>query len=290
MNSLEKLEIPNSICWNITRKCNDICKFCYRDTLSEDLNFESNKKILDNIIDSGVKKITFAGGEPLMYDHILDLIKYAKENKMITSLTTNSILLSEELLCQLEEYLDCITLSLDANSSELQVMMTRNKNHFNNVIHVLDLIKHNNLSMKVKINTIVSKINKEEVKNMVELIEYYNIYRWKLFQFVPLRGFAYENKEKFYITDEEFYNIQSEILKNENLTKNKIITFSDRNSIESSYFVIFPNGDVKISTDLSDKIVGNLMKDSIADIWKNKFYEKNLHIERTKQAIEVLDN
>lgn len=288
MNKLEKLEVPNSICWNITNKCNDNCKFCYRDTLSEDLDFKSNKKILDNIISSGVKKVTFAGGEPLMYKNTLDLIKYAKENGIITSLTTNNILLSEQLLYKLEKYLDCITLSLDANSSELQTMMTRNKNHFNNVIHILEFIRRNNLSMKVKINTVVSKINKAEVKNMIELVEYYNIYRWKLFQFVPLRGSAYKNKDKFYITDEEFFTVKDEILKKQDFNDKKIITFSDRNSIESSYFVIFPNGDVKISTDLTDKIIGNLIEDSIADIWENKCYEKQSHMERTSKAINLL--
>lgn len=288
MNKLEKLEVPNSICWNITNKCNDNCKFCYRDTLSEDLDFKSNKKILDNIISSGVKKVTFAGGEPLMYAHTLDLIKYAKENGIITSLTTNNILLSEQLLYKLEKYLDCITLSLDANSSELQTMMTRNKNHFNNVIHILEFIRQNNLSIKVKINTVVSKINKAEVKNMIELVEHYNIYRWKLFQFVPLRGAAYKNKDKFYITDEEFFTVKDEILKKQDFNDKKVITFSDRNSIESSYFVIFPNGDVKISTDLSDKIIGNLIEDSISDIWENKYYEKKSHMERTSKAINLL--
>ena len=71
----------------------------------------------------------------------------------------------------------------------------------------------------------------------------------------------------------------------EDITKNKIITFTDRNSLESSYFVIFPNGDVRISTDLKDTLVGNLIKDDIREIWKNTCFEKNSHHNRTIKTI-----
>ena len=110
MGELKELYVPNSICWNITHKCNEKCEFCYRDNISEDLTFDTNKKILEEIIASGAKKITFAGGEPLMYDGVLELIKYAKQNGIITSLTTNSILLSDELLLKLDGILDWLTL------------------------------------------------------------------------------------------------------------------------------------------------------------------------------------
>ncbi|WP_455542547.1 radical SAM protein [Intestinibacter sp.] len=284
---MEDLFVPNSICWNITHKCNEKCEFCYRDNVSEDLLFEENKKILDSIIESGVKKITFAGGEPLMYPSIIDLVKYAKQNDMITSMTTNSILLSEELLLELDGILDWITFPLDAPSSELQIKMTRNKNHFNKVLQNLELIKSNNLLIRPKINTVVSKINKDEIKNMTEIIEKYNILRWKLFQFVPLRGAADINSYKFYITNKEYHRVKEDITKNKNINKSTIITFTDRNSLESSYFVVFPNGDVRISTDLDDKFLGNLKNDTIKDIWKNRWFDKNSHINRTNRSIEI---
>lgn len=287
MGELKELYVPNSICWNITHKCNEKCEFCYRDNISEDLTFDTNKKILEEIIASGAKKITFAGGEPLMYDGVLELIKYAKQNGIITSLTTNSILLSDELLLKLDGILDWLTLSLDGHNGDLQTKMTRNKNHFDNVLRILNSINFNNLSMKVKVNTVVSKINKDEVKYIIDIVNKYDVYRWKLFQFIPLRGSAQKNKEKFYITDDEFLKVKEEIITKENISKDKIITFTDRNSLESSYFVIFPNGDVRISTDLNDKILGNLITDNIRDIWKNTCYKKDLHDDRTSKTIEA---
>ncbi len=29
------MKMPNSVCWNITRYCNDTCRFCYRDKVSQ---------------------------------------------------------------------------------------------------------------------------------------------------------------------------------------------------------------------------------------------------------------
>ena len=66
-----------SVCWNITEKCNESCKFCYR-TIVDDLSLEENKRIADKLIEHGVEKITFAGGEPLLYKGLFGLAKYIK--------------------------------------------------------------------------------------------------------------------------------------------------------------------------------------------------------------------
>lgn len=63
------LEIQNnnldSLCWNITGICNENCKFCYRKKC-KDNTLEENKKIVDNLFQINIKKISFCGGEPLL--------------------------------------------------------------------------------------------------------------------------------------------------------------------------------------------------------------------------------
>lgn len=60
------MKVPNSVCWNITSQCNDNCLFCYRNRDSKEMDFEKQKIIVEKIADSGIRKVTLAGGEPLM--------------------------------------------------------------------------------------------------------------------------------------------------------------------------------------------------------------------------------
>lgn len=50
-----------SICWNITHKCNKNCKYCFRDATEKDLSLEENIEVLYKLINLGVKKITWSG-------------------------------------------------------------------------------------------------------------------------------------------------------------------------------------------------------------------------------------
>ena len=36
-----------SVCWNITSRCNENCKFCYRILTDSENDLEKNKKILE---------------------------------------------------------------------------------------------------------------------------------------------------------------------------------------------------------------------------------------------------
>lgn len=280
------MRMPNSACWNITQMCNDNCLFCYRDQTSQDLGVKDRKRVIDRIALSGIKKLTFAGGEPLLIPEIRALIEYAKNKGLIVSLTTNAILLDGEVCDFCFNNLDWLTLSLDGATEEIQSKMTRNSNHFKRVHEVLEnALQYENRRSKIKINTVVSRINVDSLFEIADLIKKYPVDRWKLFQFVPLRGNAKEFSEKFEITDEAFEQACGEV---ERYLSNKgpLLSISGRESIERAYFVIFPNADVKISHNLHDKVIGNVLVDDLMHIWDNKLFKKELHERRTRFVME----
>lgn len=284
MKNKKKNSFPNSACWNITSRCNDFCKFCYREKNAKELSFEEQKKVLDKVAGAGIKKITFAGGEPLLIPRINELILYAKEVGLLVSLTTNAILLEDNKAeCEfLFENLDWLTFSLDGADDEIQSRMSRNNTHATRIKKLLSFAKeYSNRKCRIKINTVVSKVNKDYMSDLVDVIKSYSIERWKLFQFTAIRGNAIESQNIFSITKEEFKEVV-ELIETEVKEENIILSISDQSNIESAYFVIFPEGDIRISDASTDKVLGNILTDNIIDIWENGGYMKDLHEQRTK--------
>ena len=247
--------VPNSVCWNITSRCNDKCKFCYREEHLEELPFDKQKAVIHNIAQADIKKLTFAGGEPLLVQNIKLLIDYAKEEGLITSLTTNALKLDNDdtLLMFLLKHLDWLTFSLDAESDSLQSEMGRNAIHASRVIHILERIKEiPGRNCRIKVNTVVSKINADEVEHVGEVIRKYDVDRWKLFQFTPVRGSAKRNREMYDISDADYQGIVNGMVKEFTNDRTKVCA-SDSKGIEMSYFVVFSNGDIRVSTQGEEK-------------------------------------
>ena len=208
-----------SICWNITSRCNENCEFCYRILTDRENKLERNKKILELLSILPIEKISWTGGEALLYPNLIELLKIAKSNGKINNLLTNGKELSKEKILELEPYLDYITLPYDSNNSDTYKKMGRGAEHGIHIIEILEFIQKNNIDIKVKINTLVSKVNKNEIVDIGKTLRKYKIERWKLFKFLPLRNCAINNSSKFKISDEEFMDI---ILKIKELYKKDI--------------------------------------------------------------------
>ena len=131
---------PIGICWNLTSSCNRNCKYCYRITSCNDLPLNKNIIILEKLINAGIKKITFAGGEPLLYEGLLELISLANSRGVLTSISTNGTYLDESVLFRLAKILDWITLTLNTTSNINELRMSGDDS-IGNKIEILENIK-----------------------------------------------------------------------------------------------------------------------------------------------------
>ena len=89
---------------SLTDKCNLRCVYCmpedkvYENNLiNNNLSFNDYKFIINALAQVGISKIKFTGGEPLLYPHLIDLIKYTYNECNIEdiSISTNGIGLNE---------------------------------------------------------------------------------------------------------------------------------------------------------------------------------------------------
>lgn len=126
----KRLTTLKAICLNVAHDCNLRCKYCFagkgeyncgeRDLMS----LEVGKKAFDYLVaNSGTRKnleVDFFGGEPLMnFEVVKQLTEYAKKLKEKTgknirlTLTTNGVLLNDEVIDFANKEMENVVLSLD---------------------------------------------------------------------------------------------------------------------------------------------------------------------------------
>ena len=249
-----------SICWNITNKCNENCKFCYR-KMCNDNSLEENKKIFDNISKIKIDKITFSGGEPLLYESLFELANYIKQknSQIKLSITTNGQLIDEDIFNKILNTFDWISFSIDSSDININDEIGRGKKHLKNIINLLDKF---NGKIKLKINTVATKYNIADLENIYNIISKYQINRWKIFRFYPLRR-GKENENLFYLNESESQLVEEYALRKQRENSKIKIHYNNLSEFTTSYFNIYPDGSVENS---KDENIGNLLCDDISTI------------------------
>lgn len=128
--------------FQITRRCNLRCRYCcvWRYEWDRELTLKEIELLAKNLRLSGLKSVVITGGEPLLREDIVDVVRLLKSERLIVRLQSNGLLLSPglvELLC--EAGLDDIYISLDTlNREKFKKMSGQNeKALFDNLINNL---------------------------------------------------------------------------------------------------------------------------------------------------------
>lgn len=102
----------------VTYRCNAACSFCdIWEKPSPYVTIEAVTQNLHDLKKLGVRVIDFTGGEPLLHRQIDQLLTIAKEQKFITTLTTNA-LLYPRYAQKLQGKIDMLHFSLDSPVKE----------------------------------------------------------------------------------------------------------------------------------------------------------------------------
>jgi MoaA/NifB/PqqE/SkfB family radical SAM enzyme len=220
---------PDKIYIEINRKCNLFCKHCYNDSsfdFEQGMKIDDIKRLINEALILGTQEVRFTGGEPLLFDGILELIKFTSSNGLWTTLGTNGTLLTEKLCKNLDLCgLDQIIVSLDGDEKTNDSI--RGIGSFRATLNGLLTIKKVAPHIDCKINMTVMKTNVKtiaEVKRIADSIGG----SMNLRRFMPIGRGDLECDE--ILTFEEYINLNtSEFLVNTESIK------SNNQSINSSY-------------------------------------------------------
>ncbi len=105
----------------ITYRCNETCPMCNVYKLRDKVRGMKTDEwldIVDQFAELKVAGISIAGGEPLVYEGILDVIRRIKSHKIPVSISTNGLLLRRKGLADelLDTGIDSIAISIDGAS------------------------------------------------------------------------------------------------------------------------------------------------------------------------------
>lgn len=181
--------------FHVVKPCNMRCKFCYATfedmRVIQQLPEKEAFLILDKLKEAGLEKITFAGGEPLLYKHLPNVIRYSKQIGLTTSIITNGWFLTNGFLSLMKNDLDWIGVSIDSIDAKTNVKIGRvHKNFTMDYYSLIERIKRH--GYKLKINTVVNRFNEKE--SMQGFIDFANPSRWKIFDTLRVEG---QNDKQF---------------------------------------------------------------------------------------------
>ncbi|WHH59031.1 thioether cross-link-forming SCIFF peptide maturase [Petroclostridium sp. X23] len=137
----DKRSVVKALCLHVSHDCNLRCKYCFASTGSFHgdrllMSSDIGRKAIDFVINNSGKRrnieVDFFGGEPLMnFDVVKDILEYAKTQGVKNgkefrfTITTNGLLLTDEIKQYINENMSNIVLSIDGSKEVNDNMRVR---------------------------------------------------------------------------------------------------------------------------------------------------------------------
>lgn len=261
--------LPQIVYFRITSRCNNDCKYCYGPKKVRALRFKRLKKVFDLFSKNKVKGVVLTGGEPLIHKDIARIFKALKKHHLKIFLDTNGDWFFKYRK-EIQKNVSVLGLPLDFASD----VSYRHKNHFRKIKTILDWYNETKEKPLLRIGTVVTKDNFQELPKIAEFLKNYKIDLWKIYQFIPIGLSATKNRKSLDIREKIFEKVTSEI--KEKYSSYFKIAISKRKERSDAYFMINPNGQVVMPTDngktCREIIMGNIFDKDIVVKWKKLVY------------------
>jgi len=155
--------------------CNHRCTFCakdYRGYLPRFLNTRILLERLEELSSLGLKSVMYAGeGEPLLHQDIAEIIRHSAAVGIDAALTTNGVLLGQELAEKTVPHLSWIKVSIDAGTAAGYAAIHQAdpadfERVFFNLATVAGLIKSNNWSCTLGVQALLLPENADQMEEL----------------------------------------------------------------------------------------------------------------------------
>lgn len=317
---------PKYVAFKLTHRCNLRCKMCgqwgekgnylnaSKELLSEELNLEIMKKILDEC--SSFKPMIYLwGGEPFLYSNFKEMITYARDKKLNIVINTNGTLLERDAEFLISKKISNLLISIDGPEKIHNEI--RGADVFKKILKGVEVIRN----LKKKLSTCkpyLTMVYTLTDTNYHYLLETLDMAAEIGFDFVGVQFSTFTTKElgqkhlkyfekNFSISPESWKGFISEKASIDTNKLSKLVKEAKRRKYPfATYFVpdlkpeevmayynnpedlqrwkkcimpwfminILPNGDLYPCIDFPDYIAGNIKEKGLLQIWNDHALKK----------------
>lgn len=188
------LTAPMIVDFNITRRCNLNCKYCYADAgdigNEYELSLDEIKSILKELAEMNVQIIRISGGEPLVRKEYIKIVEYCEDLGLLVCTNTNGTLITQEIIdCFKKNCIKRIGISLDSYMPHIHNQLRGEPFAFKKTTDGIKKLIEAGLSQKITIVITLSNLNAtiDEIKNYLEYLGSLKI-RYVSFQYAVSVG------------------------------------------------------------------------------------------------------
>lgn len=183
--STEPAQYPNELWIHLTNRCNMACPFCYSSSGAYGEYTLAKEDILAFVKEIPVgkrKRIILSGGEPLLYEELLPLVRELKELGFSITMISNGTL-GKDKYPELVKYLDTLQFSIDGSKEETH-SITRGKGNLEKTlqnIHYAHQLGMENIVVSFTSN----KFNIHDLPNMPQFCKDHSINHIHVTRIIP---------------------------------------------------------------------------------------------------------
>lgn len=272
---------------SVTNRCNLRCSMCQIPLADKgEMSTEELKGLVSDSSSLRPNSIVFSGGEPLLREDIFDLISFAGAYKINTCLTSNGMLINDAVADKLvSSGVSVVNISIEGPEQIHDSL--RGRGSFNKAVQALKCLSR--YKIEATIAATVSRINYKTLPYVMELAYKLGVTTVKFQPFSEIFLVEKNRKNDFLLSPDTLAVLEKNMEKIVWLSKKyKICTNPDtylynipkylcglQSSLKYHCSAVWrscpisQDGNVYLCWVLTDKIIGNVRKRRLSDIWNS---------------------